>query len=302
MNALLTNHALCVPSPLSEAGFADVRRDLEVITASDYECPEKPDALTHGTYWVPCGVSSAPGNAVEEYICKVSRSAAFTKATGGGFIGAEWWWQDTDNTDPPKCYHTDCDLCVSDDGYTKLFPAVSSVFYTSTVGGPTIVFNQIDKSGDLTPETPTEAVLSFPKPNQLLLFNGELYHGVLHPLETNPFLEGAQRLTLLVNWWKRRPNGPNDLPNEFNFAGRDAVADVEEADASWEVGSGVDVGDDDICLSPPMVLNQGEKKGEKGTEALAPLMAEFEQYKIPAVLQKPLLNALNNGSSVVALQ
>eukprot|EP00658_Telonema_sp_P-2_P075205 TRINITY_DN64667_c0_g1_i1.p1 TRINITY_DN64667_c0_g1~~TRINITY_DN64667_c0_g1_i1.p1 ORF type:complete len:158 (+),score=23.22 TRINITY_DN64667_c0_g1_i1:206-679(+) len=42
-----------------------------------------------------------------------------------------------------------------------------------------------------------------PQENQLMLFSGELYHGVMHPFQ----IPAATRYTLLMNWWTERPMG-----------------------------------------------------------------------------------------------
>ena len=63
------------------------------------------------------------------------------------------------------------------------FPIASSVFYFDKVGGGTAVAAQTEsmETGDLLPQLPDKVLVSFPRKNQLLLFRGDLYHGVLWP-------------------------------------------------------------------------------------------------------------------------
>ena len=246
-----TRPSVVAAAVLDTAEYEQLLAEFAAIRASDFECEEKPNALTHGTLWMPSAAAACPGNAIEAYIARVSGSAGFEAATGGGFVGAEWWWQETDAGDQPKCFHTDCDLLLNEDNTnTKVHPAVSSVFYTSEVGGPTVILDQVVESGDLVPETPTATVLSFPHPNQLTLFCGALNHGVLHPPPTYPFPPPpAERVTLLVNWWTERPNGPSDLPEEFNTRGRPLRLPDSPA-AAWPASS------QDVSFAEPACVGE----------------------------------------------
>jgi len=82
------------------------------------------------------------------------------------------------------------------DGTTlKRHPCVSSVFYLDDVGGGTAVFGQTRHwgscgvvDGALTPALPSHVAVAFPKPNQLLLFQGDRLHagGSLTALAHHP--------------------------------------------------------------------------------------------------------------------
>jgi hypothetical protein len=95
------------------------------------------------------------------------------------------------DNDTQACHATNEVDCHSAD--------VSTVFYFGGDGGATIVFNQTFNSYGLSPRIPNEAALCSPSANRLLVFDGNLYHGVLK--ESGD----AQRLTLLVNFWRRKP-------------------------------------------------------------------------------------------------
>eukprot|EP01060_Flectonema_neradi_P030812 TRINITY_DN4548_c0_g1_i1.p1 TRINITY_DN4548_c0_g1~~TRINITY_DN4548_c0_g1_i1.p1 ORF type:complete len:258 (+),score=43.41 TRINITY_DN4548_c0_g1_i1:469-1242(+) len=195
-----------------------LREEFSSIRSFDYEPEEKANSLTSGTYWMDLKNGVKARNAIERYIQVVTESNPIPDLSSK-VCGAEWWWQQQDFDDEPKEYHTDCDLCYGGESGTVLkYPLMSSVLYCSSVGGPTIVFDQEKIDGDLVPSTPTKYLLSFPKTGRLLLFHGKLYHGVLQC----PIPEDQPRLTLLVNWWTERPNGPHDLPPVFDFSNQGA--------------------------------------------------------------------------------
>ena len=199
-------------------------------------------------------------NGVERAIASLARARAVrdagvrvladdtTKNISDPCLGAEWWIQDVARDEPPKTFHTDCDLVMRGHGHAEdaepstdvVHPAVASVLYVSDAGGPTAVFGQRKVSvrkknapGDddaatttaLTPRYPSEVAVAYPRRNTLLLFEGDRYHAVMHPPKRSESDETAeksqqsqqstQRVTVLVNWWRERPRGPADLPDRF---------------------------------------------------------------------------------------
>mmetsp|Transcript_24612 Transcript_24612/g.46711 ORF Transcript_24612/g.46711 Transcript_24612/m.46711 type:complete len:337 (+) Transcript_24612:419-1429(+) len=204
---------------LPSAIFNDLQEDIVKVIESDYEPPFHPGTLTFGTYWWGSknGDSSAePRNAIEEAIVHMYNQVLSEVLDVSRMAGAEWWIQETDCHDEPKELHTDCDVQLLDDGSClRQHPCISSVFYFDVIGGPTVVFDQTktDHSG-LVPAVPTRVAVMHPQPNHLLVFQGDLFHGVLHP---DHFPEGVSRYVLLVNWWPRRPGGPSSLPKEYCF-------------------------------------------------------------------------------------
>lgn len=164
-------------------------------------------------------------------------------------LGAEWWIQDVARDEPPKTFHTDCDLVMrggasrgedtedAERSTDVVHPAVASVLYVSDAGGPTAVFGQriaflgkkknAPRDDDaatttaLTPRYPSEVAVVYPRRNTLLLFEGDRYHAVMHPPERSESAvseksqQSGQRVTVLVNWWRERPRGPADLPDRF---------------------------------------------------------------------------------------
>ena len=219
--------AVVLESVLDTRLFEQVRRDFFRVVESEFEPPEKEDSFTSGTYWFSlpvAGQHTTPHNAIEAAAIAISRSQTFRElANVDEIAGVEWWFQEQGAEDAAKDYHTDCDVQITrgtggqDDVVVERRPHLSSVFYLDDFGGPTVVFGQTEpESGaGLTPRLPTSAVASFPHPNQLLVFRGDLFHGVLATTQPNP--TERSRFTLLLNWWPERPHGPADLPPCFAF-------------------------------------------------------------------------------------
>lgn len=158
------------------------------------------------TFFIP--FNSQPRNAMEklilEYICpKVVGDVQL--AAAAGWQGVEWWIQDRYVADS-KEYHLDTAITwCSENGWTVLekcpfYPTIASIVYIDDIGGPTVVFNQTMTSSGIYPYLPEEIWLSYPHKNKMMLFNGNLLHGVLNSIsETNG---DKRRRTLLINYWK----------------------------------------------------------------------------------------------------
>jgi hypothetical protein len=217
--------------------FERARRDFFRVVESEFEPPYKEDSFTSGTYWFSlpaAGEAAAPRNAIEAAAVSISRSAPFRELVDVGRVaGVEWWFQEQGAEDTAKDYHTDCDVQIKrgtdgqDDVVIERRPALSSVFYLDDFGGPTVVFGQTEVAAGLSPRWPTRAVASFPHPNQLFVFRGDLFHGVLATTQPNP--TERSRFTLLYNWWLDRPHGPADLPACFAFDDTDAARSEQVA-------------------------------------------------------------------------
>ena len=116
--------------------------------------------------------------------------------------GIEWWIQHRDLNDS-KEFHLDTAISYCRDaGYESLdrcpfYPAVGTVLYLDEVGGPTVVLDQVMSACGLSPPIPESITVVHPERNKMLLFRGDLLHGVL-----NSNAAAEKRLTLLVNYWK----------------------------------------------------------------------------------------------------
>ncbi|CAL1166868.1 unnamed protein product [Cladocopium goreaui] len=167
---------------------------------SDCPLPVAPaDALT-ASYWAS---PELPGNPVDELIGRLRRAPGLADLLPDS-AGAEWWWQDTDNTDPPKVFHTDCNLVLplGSDVALKSHPEWSSVMYLTDLGGATAIFHQ------------NEVLAVWPRIGRYLLFPGAHLHCVLFPEEP----PSGDRMTLLINWWTQKPHGCSPSPRIAEIA------------------------------------------------------------------------------------
>ena len=151
------------------------------------------------TFWLPG--QAHPAHPVEEAVL-----ALWKLARPRGCAGAEWWIGRSFTTRIPVGFHFDQDV----KGRRLRHPRLSSVFFFNAVrGGQLAVTDQV-------PGAPKAARLQTvtPRRNRYAVFAGNLLHGVLdargrtpaRPLKGPP---GRMRVTLVVNYWGRRPT---DVP------------------------------------------------------------------------------------------
>jgi len=135
-----------------------------------------------------------------------SRGSSPTKCQG-----MEWWIGRL-KRGKKLAFHFDRDLSLSRKTGQSVFPMLSSVFYLNQFdSSPTVLLDQVPGE-DGTSKIPEKARLStsvMAIPNQYLVFPGKLRHGVIPDVSKidrdNP---NEYRLTLLVNYWERRPSAP----------------------------------------------------------------------------------------------
>jgi hypothetical protein len=149
------------------------------------------------TFWLPRG--AVPAHAVEEAVLALWRLAGARRCDG-----AEWWLGRAYTTDIPVEFHFDQDVR----GRRRRHPRLSSVFFFNSVrGGQLAVTDQVPASrAAMRLETVA------PRRNRYAIFAGSLLHGVLDargrtPGRRVPGARGRLRLTLVVNYWDRRPTG-----------------------------------------------------------------------------------------------
>jgi hypothetical protein len=153
---------------------------------------------------------------------RVSDDNGSGSSSGGRrFVGAEWWVQRRAVTNSLD-FHFDIDSCMMHSKKIMRSPDISSIFYLSDVGGPTVVLDQRLGEGmlwghRLLPANATCTHLIFPTPNQYAIFPGACLHGVMPDILASDSADGNsdvigevdQRMTLLVNWWwEDRPLEP----------------------------------------------------------------------------------------------
>jgi hypothetical protein len=190
--------------------------------------PDVPDALC-STHWMPLDGRPAR-HSLEAAVLAVGRvalAAELPPLRARAVSGLEWWLQEQWPDDSPKEMHTDVSVGLAPSGdAVSAHPLASSVTYLTGTGGPTAVFDQcptedgtenwaLPSGSALQPATPARVALGLPSRGAMLLFVGNLFHGVLHtpplPLAAAP-TEVVPRRTLLVNFWGDHPPGAVDAP------------------------------------------------------------------------------------------
>ena len=148
------------------------------------------------TFWLPRGCR--PAHAVEEAVLALAALAAPRR-----WSGAEWWVGRAYTTDLPIGFHFDQD--VKGRGPLR-HPLRSSVLFFNPVrGGHLAVTDQRPGAGEATRLATVK-----PRANRYAVFDGDLLHGVLDargrtPVQRLPGPQGRLRVTLVVNFWERRP-------------------------------------------------------------------------------------------------
>lgn len=134
-------------------------------------------------------------------------------------IGAEYWTQ-TYAKGRGLAFHVDKDEHAMRARGEMINPRYSSVFYLTggerlgsegrlRVQSPTVITDEHydQESRQMVPtDFPTESCLVFPKANRYLVFDGRAGHGVL---DLGQQVDDGDdvRMTFLVNWWGRQPEG-----------------------------------------------------------------------------------------------
>lgn len=189
-----------------------------------------------GTYWRPLfnkyGEFLRPRFGIEAAIQLLYTFDFGTSSPHPRVLGGEWWVQRRTLKEDIG-FHHDKDEAMASLQHTMKFPEVSTVTYLTGLGAPTVIFNQTTPDGNgAMPITPRRGVISYPKENRHLRFQGNLQHGV--PAFLNPDhveLRGAssknERITFLVNWWHEQPMPPNCIKVSTKTAKRIGVYNKE---------------------------------------------------------------------------
>ena len=171
------------------------------------------------TFWLPRG--EAPRNPVEAAVGALWEHAAaaaprLVPASAGKLAscaGAEWWIGRSYTTSVPVEFHFDQDVKAR---RGLRHPLLSSVFFFNAVrGGHLAITDQVPgRGGRPRPAEPTRLQAIKPRRNRYALFRGDRFHGVLDargrtPSRPLPGPPGRLRVTLVVNFWEKRPS---DVP------------------------------------------------------------------------------------------
>jgi hypothetical protein len=165
------------------------------------------------TFWFPVGAQ--PSNIVEECVTKLYDLVR----PGPQCIGVEWWLGRLKFGEALP-FHTDRDRSLRKETGQIVHPLWSSILYLNRFpSSPTVVLDQVlspDGKSWIPPVADSGRSLDA-VPNHYVAFRGDLRHGVVangatkkpagefKKSERSPEL----RLTLLVNFWDRRPSPPN---------------------------------------------------------------------------------------------
>jgi len=163
-------------------------------------------------FWFRLG--ARPGNLVEEIIERLRPLVR----PGRRCVGVEWWLGRLPYGRPLPM-HFDRDMTLEKRKGQVVHPLWSSILYLNAFpSSPTVILDQVlgrDRKS-LVPAAPRYGKVVRPVPNQYVVYRGDLYHGVLPTRAARrraALLKKAKkprrlRLTLLINYWDRRPLPP----------------------------------------------------------------------------------------------
>ncbi len=189
------------------------------------------------TFWFPR--TAQPSNLAEEAAGELLRLVDPVSDC----IGVEWWIGRLRYGKKLR-FHFDRDLALEEKTGERICPLLGSVLYLNDYpSSPTVIVDQVPgKDGkSKIPENPTRSAAVPAIANNYVTFQGNLRHGVIpdegvierEGLSSDQRKAHERRLTLLVNFWHRRPLAPicNDydgsvypsLTNGYERQNADAV-------------------------------------------------------------------------------
>jgi len=176
----------------------------EAVFAIGDEKPNGKDTYSK-TFWF--NRNATPTNIAEQALVELEKLANPAPSC----IGMEWWVGRL-KRGKKLSFHFDRDLSLSRTTGESVFPMLSSVFYLNQFeSSPTVLLDQVPgQDGQSKIPEKVKASASFTAiPNHYLVFPGNLRHGVIPDVakldRDNP---DEFRLTLLVNYWHKRPTAP----------------------------------------------------------------------------------------------
>ena len=149
------------------------------------------------TFWLRRG--EEPAHVLEELVAALWKLARPRRCAG-----AEWWIGRAYTSRLPIEFHFDQDV----KGGARRHPRSSSVFFFNSVRGGQLAVTDQRPGGHAARRLATVK----PRRNRYAIFAGDLLHGVLDargqtPGRPLPGPRGRLRVTLVVNYWERRPTG-----------------------------------------------------------------------------------------------
>ena len=173
---------------------------------------ERRDTSYDTTFWFPRDALAR--NVAEQAILQLCALACPPER----WVGAEWW---LGRLAPEKRlpFHFDRDLSLSRLAGVYVPPIISSILYlTSVPSSPTVLLGQVAGADGRTriPPRPAFRKRIDAVANRYVIFPGRLRHGVVPrgrrsanaQDSVRARYEADERLSLLVNYWDRRPHAP----------------------------------------------------------------------------------------------
>lgn len=159
------------------------------------------------TFWFP--LHEPPRAVTEEAALAVARYLPSRR----GIAGAEWWLSRMRTTDVQVDFHRDRDDRLAVAGGPEVHPTWSTVLFLNRCRGGLLAVTEQDpdEANPARAPLPLDADLVRPHPDRLVVFRGDLTHGVLDANGEIPHrrLPGRPplRLALIANFWRSRPTG-----------------------------------------------------------------------------------------------
>lgn len=132
---------------------------------------------------------------------------------GRRVAGVEWWLSRMRTTDVQVDFHQDRDEKLALRTGRLVHPRWSSVLFLNRVRGGLLAVTDALPNEENESKAPDRLDFDLvrPAPNRFVVFDGTLTHGVLdgkNQIPSGPLPgSGALRLTVIFNWWHRRPEG-----------------------------------------------------------------------------------------------
>jgi len=160
------------------------------------------------TFWFDLGAAAA---VTEEAI--LALRPRLPRPALGDVAGVEWWLSRMRTSDVQVDFHRDRDEARFRRSGRTVHPALSSVLFLNRCRGGLLAVLDAPPVESNPAGAPDEldGDLVKPWPNRLVLFAGDATHGVLDAENHVPRgrlpAPTPLRLALVMNWWRRRPEG-----------------------------------------------------------------------------------------------
>jgi hypothetical protein len=173
--------------------YVDLSTNVGIVPITRIGCTK--------TFWFP--INDVPKNQFESIL-----KSKFAPLAPEETLGFEWWLL-FQRTDQHFQLHFDRDEVAALAQGIHYSPLQASVFYINNVGLPTVVYDikPADEDMDylLAASIQDPIVITPPEDNKLLLFQGDLLHGI----KGQGMQSDEIRFTFLVNFWKNKPLEPH---------------------------------------------------------------------------------------------